>query len=227
MTFLSTRRTTAPRSSDHGARALINKAITTAVAECNSWRAGHIHDENSTMRAAACSSCLLHVPSVLPPSCHSRGFNVRARVHHGAIAARLSGHACSLMTVMASELGWTSSTHDQRPMVASYSICDGRGSQPTQGLRASPKLLCTGLVPQDPSDPCHINCHSITGSCKKISTVLSVSRRGASSQLGNASAALTQQSRDSSKINAKSPQCCEAALASPSAIAPAWPCYLG
>ena len=119
MTFLSTRRTTAPRSSDHGARALINKAITTAVAECNSWRAGHIHDENSTMRAAACSSCLLHVPSVLPPSCHSRGFNVRARVHHGAIAARLSGHACSLMTVMASELGWTSSTHDQRPMVAS------------------------------------------------------------------------------------------------------------
>ena len=80
MTFLSTHRTTAPRSSDHDARALINEAITAAVAECNCWRAGHIHDENSTTRPAharhVCSTCR---------ACYHRRVTA---------AASMCGHAC-------------------------------------------------------------------------------------------------------------------------------------
>ena len=116
-TFLPTRRAAAPRSADDAERASISEAITVLHADWRRARTIHVHQDQSTTRAAidapashACSVCTLRAHE-------AAGTKGTAAVVTEHVLTPVRATLSLLATVTASAHGATSSAANQRPRV--------------------------------------------------------------------------------------------------------------
>ena len=118
-TFLPTRRAAAPRSADDAERACISEAMTVLRADWRTARALHVHQDQSTTRAAvdapashACSTCTLRARE----AADTKGTAAVVTEH---VLTWLRATMSRMATVTASGHGATSSAANQRPMTSS------------------------------------------------------------------------------------------------------------
>ena len=118
-TFLPTHRAAAPSSADDAERACISEAITVLCADWRAARALHVHQDQSTARAAvdapashACSTCTLR-------ACEAADTKGTAALVTEHVHTWVRATTSSMATVTASGHGATSSVANQRPTTSS------------------------------------------------------------------------------------------------------------